>query len=125
MQIKVVLLEGNKTDKGSANSGQRPVRPKASAQSASSAQGSSGKLNALKPTQQGRSPIVQQPAKNSDSTPSGSTLVKNRSPPSLEKPVKPQKRLNLGKQSPKMELESENLENSSGITRNNAMDENY
>ena len=123
---KSSTTRGNKTDKGSANSGQRPVRPKASAQSATSAHGSSGKFSALKPTQQGPSSTAQQSAQNRDSTPSGSTLVKNRSPPSLEKPGKPQKRLNLGKQSPKAELETENpklVKNSSGITRSNAMDE--
>ena len=117
---------GNKADKGSANSGQRPIRPKANAQSASSAHSSSGKFSEPKPTQRGQSSTSQQSAQNRDSTPSGSTLVKNRSPPSLEKPGKPQKRLNLEEQSSKVDLEIENpnlVNNSSSITRNNAMDD--
>ena len=62
---------------------------------------------------------------NKDKTPSACTLVKNHSPPSLEKPDKPQKRLNLEVQSMEVDLQLDNpnlAQDNSIITRSNEME---
>ena len=125
MEVKSSSIKGNKTDKTSTNSGQRPIRPKTNTQSTASMHSSLNKPSAHKPIPRSQTAQAQQTASSKELTPTGNTVVKNRSPPSLEKPGKPQKRLNLEIQTMEADLQTENSElvqENPIITRSNEME---
>ena len=84
-EIKSSFIKG-KTDKTSANSGQRPIRPKTNTQSAAGMHSSSNKPSAHKPIPHSQTAQAQQSASNKELTPTGNILVKNRSPPAWKSP---------------------------------------
>ena len=84
-EVKSSSIKG-KTDKFSANSGQRPIRPKTNTQSAASTHSSSNKLSAHKPFPRSQTAQTQQSASNKELTPTGNTSVKSHSPPAWKSP---------------------------------------
>ena len=84
--------KGIKVDRTSTNSASRPNRQKAGAQGQSAP---STQSSATKPMPCGQTPSEQNTTQIRNNTPSSSIPAKTRTPPSLEKANKPQKRLNL------------------------------
>ena len=111
--------KGTIPDRVSANSGPQPTQPKASAQVPSM---SSAPISSSKPTPHGPLATKQHPSSSKGKTPSNCQQVKSRTPPSLEKTDKPQKRLNLDNSNMEVDPQTENpslTQDSSSITCSN------
>ena len=114
--------KGTKADRTSTNSASHPNRPKTGAQG----QGApSTQSSTTKPVPRRQTPSEQHTTQTRNSTPGSTIPPKSRTPPSLEKANKPQKRLNM--EDNNMEIDAQTINNSRveesrSITRSNIIE---